>query len=588
MINRVFILLVSVLFSLVALSDSNLTALAGSMPPKLSHATLVNHADPSQKLNILVWLKGKNSAGLQQLLTNLYTSGNSQYHKFITPEQFQANYAPDNNNVTAVVNYLTEQGLDVVRVPSNSAFVQINATVAQAEAVFNVRINKYSLNGKQYYSNDQAVTLNSNLASMVSAISGLDNFQQLHFNHTQIRPISVKSEEIQGISGYTPQQLQSAYGVDQLLRNNITGSGQVIAVIDEYDDPNVESDLNTYSAQFHLPPCTTLNGCFAKFNQYGESAPLPKSSINSAGEIALDTQLIHSLAPGAKICLFEMEYVDWIDFSSTNIAIALNTIVSKNLASIISNSYDFGGEVADSPLEFIFQQAAAQGISINFSSGDVADNRIPYGKSTIQPPSVYYPASSPWVTAVGGTTLLLTSYNSYKIETGWACFTQTECGSTGGLSQYYKAQPWQTAAIGLINAGGYGLVGTQRAVPDISMLANSNTGAVTYNSYWPGTPVTDYWGTVGGTSVACPLFSAIVALANQARTSQGLSTVGLVTSLLYTMPYDMHHGIAPITNVVAPASTPTSVLTGGHHWNDITGLGSPYAPLFVKALIDSK
>lgn len=577
MSNRILILLTATLFSMIALSDTNLTVLKNSVSPKLAVATLLNHADPNQKLNLLVWLKGRNPDGLQQFLTALYTPGNPQYHRFLTPEQFQADYAPDPDNISVVTGYLTEQGINVVKVPSNGAFIQISTTVAQAEAAFNVHINKYSLNGKQYYSNDQVVTLNSDLASMISAISGLDNFLQLQSPHAKMESSKLGTAQAQ-YGSYTPQQIQAAYGVDQLLKNNVNGSNQVVAVIDSLDSPGVESDLNTFSTQFHLPLCTRSNGCFAKFNQYGESFPLPEPApFGDSSEAPVDIEVVHSLAPGAKLSIYEDNGDDWgTNLNLNNFAIALNTIVSGNLANIISNSLATGEDVVNGPLEIIFQQGAAQGISINFSSADFADNtNNSYGTNSPLP-SVVYPASSPWVTAVGGTTLLLTSYNSYKSETGWADPTQSDLGSTGGLSQYYTAQPWQTEAINSIYAGGYGLVGTHRAVPDISMMATP--GFIGYSR--------TYGNGLYATSLSCPLFSAIIALANQARVSQGLSTVGLVTSLLYNMPYSVHQGIAPITSIVAPATTPTSVLTGGSHWNDITGLGSPYAPLFVKYLVD--
>lgn len=556
MSKRILILLTAILFSMVALSDTNLTVLKNSISPKLPKAILLNHADPDQKLNILVWLKGQNQTGLQQLLTNLYTPGNSQYHKFITPEQFKANYAPAMVNITAVANYLTEQGLNVVKLPSNGEFIQVSATVTQVEAAFNVHINQYNLNGKEYYSNDQVVTLNNDIATMVSAISGLDNFEQLH--HTQTKASNLGSGQMNP-GEYTPQQVQSAYGVDQLLSKGINGSGQVVAVVSVHDYPNVEPELNTYSTQFHLPLCTSANGCFAKYNQYGEASPLPAAGTDPDCEACIDTRMIHMLATEANIHLYEMG-----DFSLANIAIALNTIVSGNSANIISLSLAFGNDIADSPLEFIFKQGAAEGVSIDFASGDYADDVDNTYANNSPIPSVVYPASSPWVTAVGGNVLLLTSYNGYKSETGWADPYIPLEGSTGGLSQYYTAQPWQTEAIGLLNAGGYGLVGTHRAVPDISI-----------GTLW------------SATSASCPLFSAIVALANQERTAQGLSSIGLVTSLLYDMPYNVHQGIAPITNIVAPAETSVSVLTGGTHWNDISGLGSPYAPLFVKYLVDS-
>src|SRR6185437_3422900 len=582
MIKRTLILLIFVLFGIVASSaDTDLTTLEKSVPHDLATATFQSHANPNQKLNILVWLKGRNPEGLEQLLTNMYTPGSSQYHQFITPAQFEANYAPDPSNLVTVTNYLTGQGLRVISVPSNRAFVQIEATVTQAEQAFNVHINQYSLNGKEYYSNDRAIILNTNVASIISTISGLDNFYQVQSPHTTTKLPRIKSGELQD-GAYTPQQLQSAYGVDQLLKSNIDGSGQVIAIYTVNDDKLIESDFNFYNTQFHLPLCTSVSGCFAKFNQYGEGSPLPEIPYHlDASEVRIDIQLAHSLAPGAKIYLFEAD-----DNTVTDMGITFNTIISKNLAKVISASYVVGGntEFRDSPLESIFKQGAAQGVNINFASADYADNTHPYGESGIKPPSVMYPASSSWVTAVGGTYLTLTSYNGYKIETGWADPLNVQSGSTGGLSKYYTAQPWQSAAIGLMTAGGYdGLIGTRRAVPDVSMVGGSNM--MIYNTYYFPT---DPWEHDGGTSAACPLFSAIIALADQKRAEQSQPPIGLVTEQLYTMAYDVRQKMAPITNIVAPSATKTSVLTGGPHWNDITGLGSPYAPLFVKALINSK
>jgi kumamolisin len=577
MIKRILILLlISALFSIGALAGTDLTVLDNSVPQILARATLQGHTtNPNQKLNILVWLKGRNQAGLQQLLTNLYTPGSPQYHQFITPAQFAASYAPDPANIAAVTNYLTGQGLRVVNVPSNGAFVQIDTTIAQAEKAFNVHINQYSLNGKEYYSNDGAVILDTNVANMITAITGLNDFWHVQSTHTLTKPFRIKAGEMQD-NGYTPQQLQNAYGVDQLLKSNIDGNGQTIAIFTMNDDDMIESDFNAYNTQFHLPPCTSINGCFAKFNQNGDSFPLPEVPFHEdAEEVRLDIQMAHSLAPGAKIYLFEED-----GDSITNMGVTFNTIVSKNLAGVISASYIMGADadLLASPLESIFQQGAAQGISINFASGDGADDK----ESATGLPFVMYPASSPWVTAVGGTDLLLTSYNGYKIETGWADPAISGLGSTGGLSKSYTAQLWQTAAIGGVTAGGYGPVGTHRAVPDISMVGGTNL--ITYNAYASQTMP---WRNEMGTSAACPLFSAIVALANQKRAVQGMPTIGLVTQPLYSMAYNVHQKMAPITNIVAPAATATSVLTGGPHWNDITGLGSPYAPLFVKALVDS-
>ena len=435
----------------------------------------------------------------------------------------------------------------------------------------------------------QPVTLDSPIANIVTHISGLSNFARLH--HGPIITSKFNTNKLQAGSittrAYTPQSLQKAYGINKL--QGLDGSGQTVAITGFYNDPTTENGLNIFSNRYHLPQCTIANGCFTTLNQYGQTSPLPQNAPAgdpSPTEISLDTQSVHSLAPGAKIILV---------MANTNTVpdqiIMINTIVSNNLAKIIANSWVNIPEEPDSPFEIVLKQGAAQGVSINFASGDYADNKA----FTNSVPSVDYPASSSWVTAVGGSSLLMTSDGRYKNETGWAWpflimtsgepntnQTSYAWGSTGGLSQYYTAQSWQADAIGNVYAGGYGLVGTHRAIPDISMLGDSATGVIIYDN-----ANMNWLSSVGGTSLACPQFSAIIALANQARSQKNLPPIGLVTSLLYNMKYSTHQGNAPITNIVGPHATATSVLTGPAGWNDITGLGSPYAPLFIQALVNS-
>lgn len=251
--------------------------------------------------------------------------------------------------------------------------------------------------------------------------------------------------------------------------------------------------------------------------------------------------------------------------------------------------------------------------------------------------SVDYPASSPWVTAVGGTSLFLNSDNSYNFETGWGanltrlyrCATSTtdaatglhvcatyspaqlsygfDGGAGGGLSYDYTAQPWQSAISGA-TAAGFGVVGTHRAVPDVGLLADPYTGAnvfITDESAGDTTPEIEPY---GGTSVACPLFSGIMALVDQARAKNGLAPTGLAAQYLYNLPTgavrDVSNPGAAVGNPVPGDATAFSLYYGSRYsgsffnptfnedsslhvaqgWDDVTGVGTPYTPAFVQAL----
>ncbi len=560
--------LITVMLCAAIGATQNVATLANSLTRHLNQATLISHAPSDQPIHLLVWLRGQNPTGLKDLLHNLYTPGNSEYHKFISQDQYRASYAPSGDTVNRVRQYLEDHGLRIDPLPSNNAFISLHTTVYEAEQVFSTTINHYSYRGIPSYSNDSAITVASSIAGLITGVTGLNNFPRIHSFAKQSAG-SLRSP-------YTPQQLQSAYGVDQLLASGINGNGQTIAVIDVCDQASAESDLNIFSLRYFLPSCTSDSGCFTKLNQTGGVLP-PACTAASAGwdqEISLDVQSVHSLAPGAKIVLFEAESDDVTALYTT-----LNTAISLDYK-IISNSWGYpeADGSADPFDENILQQAAATGISVSASSGDYADY-----VDLVGAPSLAYPASSPWVTAVGGTSLFLTADGSYLNEVGWAWpFLSNGLiwGSTGGLSQFFTAQTGQSNAIGQLSAGGYGQISNKRAVPDISMVGDPNTGMAIYAS-----TQSPAWFGEGGTSLACPLFAAVTALVNQSRGSHGLTSIGLVAPRLYLLPYSIHQGMAPITNIVGPLTTTNSVLTGPAGWNDITGLGSPYAPLLLQALL---
>ncbi len=320
-------------------------------------------------------------------------------------------------------------------------------------------------------------------------------------------------------SGYGPTEFRTAY--------QLTGTAKApttIAIVDAYDSPTIENDLNVYSQTYGLPPCTTNNGCFTKVNQSGQQNNYPQTNNSWALEISLDVEVAHAICQNCKILLVEANSNSFSDLGN-----AENTAAHLG-ATVISNSYggkEFQGETA---YDYYFYNHP--GITITVSSGDNG-----YG--------VQYPAASPYVTAVGGTTLSLKSDNTRNNETVWG-------GSGSGCSVYEPKPGWQ------IDNGC-----NNRTVVDVSADADPNTGAAVYDSTG-GNPG---WIVVGGTSLSAPLVAGIYALAGNSGSSSKIGASYLYSNTSVPSLYNITTG--------SNGNCGSYLCTGGPIYNGPTGLGTP-------------
>ena len=274
--------------------------------------------------------------------------------------------------------------------------------------------------------------------------------------------------------GLTPADLRSAYALPVTR-----GDGSTVAIVDAYDDPSAEQDLAVYRAQFKLPACTTSNGCFRKVDQSGGTR-LPAPDPGWAQEISLDLDMASAVCPRCRLLLVEAASA-----SQANLGIAVGAAARLGAAAI-SNSYG-GADASDSTYGRYYHHA---GVAITASSGDDG-----YGVS--------YPASSRWVTAVGGTSLRRAHTKRGWQETAWS-------GAGSGCAGANTA-PYQSAATTQCS---------HRAVADVAAVADPTTGVAVYDSFaFEGT---GGWLTFGGTSVASPIIAAVFALAgNTASVTDG-------------------------------------------------------------------
>jgi subtilase family serine protease len=468
--------------------------------------------------------------------------------------------------------------------------------VADVETAFHIQLNNYQVHGKTIRANDRDPYIDGEAAPLVRSVSGLDTGTVEH--HAIARPTVPNSkaaglgaEAVSGSSdffsnicfdgtetetfytngsyplsgtysgnnlnygsatslgcGYTPPEIQTAYGLTGLYAEGYDGSGQTIGIIDWCGSSTIQSDVNAFSAYFGLPqPALTTT-----------YIPTPSYCIQADdAEINIDVEWAHAVAPGAAINLIvpPSNYFQDID-QAEYIAI------DEGLATVLSGSYGaFEYYVSTSELQngnLINEIGAVMGIGVGFSTGDYGDDVAIVGVQTPE-----YPASTQYATAVGGVSLALNTDNSIAWQSGWgtnelflATFgyvynpsypwdgfgydqnTNFRFGSTGGPSAFFAKPAYQKRVPGKF-----------RHVPDVSWLADPFTGGVILITV-PDQDPEQQWQVWGGTSLACPMFAGLWAIAQQ----EAGAALGQAAPFLYSMPTATIRDVLPLsskTNVTA-------------------------------------
>jgi subtilase family serine protease len=337
-----------------------------------------------------------------------------------------------------------------------------------------------------------------------------------------------------GPVGFGAPDLQSAYKV-----GGLTSGGRTVAIVDAFDDPKAEADLAVYRNQYGLPACTTANGCFRKVNGAGQASPLPSADAGWAEEESLDLDMVSATCPDCHILLVEATGAD-----TTSLDTAEDTAAGTQGVVAISNSWGGAEDNTIAASDAHFNHA---GVAITASSGDSG-----FG--------VIWPASSPFVTAVGGTSLTKAANARGWTETAWS-------GAGSGCSASEAKPAWQT------DTGC-----ARRTVADVSAVADPNTGVAVYDTYNTcGTSSfcdflisiglvagADGWVQVGGTSASSPIIASVYALAgNTASVNYG------------SFPYSHTASLFDVTSGSNGSCGGTYLCTAGPGYDGPTGLGTP-------------
>jgi subtilase family serine protease len=610
-------------FTLPASAQSNSQTLPGQVPSWASSANYAGAASASDAIGFRVYLGWRNAGAAESFASAVSDPVSSRYGQYLTPQEFRQEFAPSQASVSAVKAWLAGQGFDIVYTPMNNHYIEAEGTVARVQTAFGTSIGYYNYSGLTLRSPGSDLSVPAAVAPLISGVVGLDESAALV--HTDIAPepnapppaafvtgtpcsvywgekLATGFTNPYGTStlpyapcGYLPQQVKGAYGISSAY----SGAGQTVAIIDAYASPTIVGDANRWSQLRGLPELTrnqfaqvVAPGTFHHPESGGKNKQDPQGWY---GEETLDVESVHGMAPGASIV-----YVGAPN-NFQDLDAALNHVVDRHLAQIVTNSYGFNTEILPfgfiKPYEDTILQGAAEGIGIYFSSGDNSDESLVDGYR-----STDWPASSPFVTAVGGTSLAVGASNNYLFETGWGTKTRSWTGTTwarggwlygagGGVSRLFAEPAYQSGVVqqSVFTAQGR----TGRAVPDIAAFADPNTGYIIGETQtFPDGSVKYSEYRIGGTSLSSPIMAGIMALADQ----KAGKVHGFANPLFYSKA-----GSSAFTDIVNPTSTVAVVrvnyansvdasqgllyrlrvmnYTLSLHttpgWDDVTGLGTP-------------
>jgi subtilase family serine protease len=567
--------------------------LNGSTPRWLHQAHDLGTAQSSQQVSFGVVLGLRDAAGAAATLKAISDPASASYGQWLSNATFDARYAPASAAVAAVQSWLRSEGFQVTGTLPSGMYVQASGSATRVESTFATSLHNYTYLGKTVRANATELSLPANtpamVSSVISAVIGIDQGSTLkHIADTEpgpppgnrygVQPCSAYyaqkiaddkppaygKHQPYAVCGYVPQQLQSAYGESGLLKAGVTGRGVTVAITDAYAAPTIYQDAQKYN-QVHDQP---------RFRpgQFSQITPGPNGYDQGSvcgpqgwyGEETLDVEAVHAMAPGAKIV-----YVGAADCLS-GLDNAWASAIDNHVADVITNSWTQGTDdinlLGSAYVTFYEQfslEAALTGITVNFSSGDSGDHTA--GGTDLAAKTVEFPADLPYVTGVGGTSVLIGRHGQWLDEHGWqnAYSTLTNgawtppppgpynSGGGGGTSQLFTQPFYQVGKVPASISEYYSST-PMRAVPDIAMDADPNTGfEVGETQVFPdGT----YWDQyrIGGTSLSSPLLAGVVALADQAHHHP----LGFINPLYYALL-----GTAALHDIVAPTSPLAQVRT---------------------------
>ncbi|MFG2947706.1 S53 family peptidase [Streptomyces adustus] len=537
-----------------AVDNPGRDTLAGTKPAWATAKADKGATADSAQVSARVYLAGRNAAGLAAYAKAVSDPSSAAYGKYLGADQAQARFGATEAQVKAVKAWLASAGLKVTGTTQH--YVSVTGDVAAAEKAFGTQLHNYTKGSRTYRAPSRTASAPESLKGAVLTVTGLDNaphrasakeqlpppdsvfknsgpFSSYYGSNTASTLPSAYGKKIPyAVEGYTGKQLRAAYGA-----GDYTGKGVRVAITDAYASPTIAYDAATYAKQ---------HGDAAwKTGQLRQSLPKNYTKTEECGaagwygEETLDVEAVHAVAPDAQVT-----YVGAASCYDDDLLDSLSKVVDNHLADIVSNSWGDieANQTPDLAAAYdqVFQFGAVEGIGFYFSSGDNGDEVANTGTKQVDTP-----ANSAWVTAVGGTSLAVGKGDKYLWETGWGTqkavlsadgkswtdFPGAFTSGAGGGTSATVAQPFYQKGVVPDSLAKANNAAGNRVVPDISAIADPNTG------FKVGQTQTQADGTegyseyrIGGTSLAAPVIAAVQALAQQAG---GGKALGFANPVIY-------------------------------------------------------
>ena len=573
---------------------------------------------PMNRMLLVLKRSAQQKATLKQLISDQHNPSSSRFHKWLTPDEFGAQFGPASNDIQVISGWLQAHGLRVTSVARGRTTIEFSGNAGQVEDAFHTEIHKYVVNGEEHWANVSDPSIPAPLLPVVSGVATLHNFRSKPTHvlaRQQIRGATRMGPGIRpamnlsglGINALSPADFSEIYKLDGLRAQNIDGTGTTIAVVAR-SNLNVQ-DIIDFQSTFDLPinpPQVIVNGVDPGIYDVDEEL-----------EAVLDAEWSGATAPGATVKFVVSASTEATD----GVFLSEQYIVDNNLADVMTESFGlceaYSTRAYTDVIESVAQQAAAEGITYLVASGDSGSSGCDATDSVYAsgPLSVNVLASTPYTVAIGGTEFNdasnLSAYwspsngpdgksaLSYIPETTWNESTNDGglglAAGGGGVSQFFSKPEWQTGTPGIPNDG-------MRDVPDVSLNAASYSPYLVCMS---GSCEPDANGDISlylvfGTSPATASFAGIVANIDQiAKSRQGQADY-ILYALSATAGSDcidsnarspveecVFHDITTGNNAVPqmPESlnNPQGLYAAGPGYDQATGLGSINALLLSRS-----
>ncbi len=526
---------------------------SGTLPASAvgtARPSVVGRVSAGETVPAMLTLPLRDAAGLDALLTHLYTPGDPAYRHFITPDEFAARFGPTQADYDAVARWAKTQGLTVTATHPSRLLLEVSGPASATEAAFGVQLQQVKVPAAEGRAArvarqpDTAPRIPAALAGRVSGVVGLDTvpLRRSHLRQASLAPFLTAAAGTGAGGGLSASDIRAAYGFSSFSG---TGSGQTVAIFQLATF--AQSDITAYQNANGLPrvPVNVV--------QVSTGVSTAFNTLDDQAEATLDAEMVLALTPNlSSVRVYQCPNTD------AGVLAGYSRIANDNTAAQVSTSWGLAEtQLSRATLNSeyaIFKQMAAQGQALLAASGD---NGAYDTGSTIGGPTVDDPASQPYVTGVGGTTLQTKSPGGpYLSERTW--YNSATSAGGGGVSTQWGVPVYQQSVSGVLNG---------RTVPDISLNSDPNTGYAIY--------VHGGWTIYGGTSAAAPLWAGLTALVNSRRAAQGLGRVGFLNPPLYQIAQT---NTSANFHDIADGSS-NGFYTAAAGYDPAIGLGTPTATL---------